>query len=283
MPLAIWWALDKSSRSRWVGFAIIGILGFTVIDTGSRGGFLGIVGVFLGFLLFAIKGENKRLKKVGRVVIALGILSFPFLPADYRSTLTTIRDENDYNRTAPTGRIQVWKRGIGYALRYPVVGVGLSNFQTAEGRISVLAKNLEPGRGLKWSTAHNSYIQVAAELGLIPGFYFIALILRSIYVLTLWNRRKRKEARQKHQRGPPELPLPMFLGLSFVGYGISGFFLSFAYYDIVYVMLGMSSAVILHRTAEDKYLAKQAAAMPVPTPRKRVRGRPQGRRLAPTH
>jgi len=79
---------------------------------------------------------------------------------------TIIKPEEDYNRTAEEGRVKIWKRGIGYMMLHPVFGVGAANFPVAEGTISPLAGRTEVGLGVKWGAAHDSFVQIGAELGI---------------------------------------------------------------------------------------------------------------------
>ena len=73
--------------------------------------------------------------------------------------------------------MEVWKRGVGYMLRRPVLGVGADNFYVAEGTLSERGRQQQFGRGFKWSAAHNSFVQIGAELG-IPGLVaFIAMLI----------------------------------------------------------------------------------------------------------
>ena len=114
----------------------------------------------------------RRLRRIGMAAAVLAVAATPLLPGSYMERMTTILAEDDYNMTSPTGRKQVWLRGLGYAAQYPVFGVGVANFNWAEGTISSLARNREPGQGIKFSTAHNSYVLVLAELGIVAGAVF---------------------------------------------------------------------------------------------------------------
>lgn len=243
LPLVVWWITDRSSKfGKWL-IPTVPVILWVIIRTDSRSGFLGLAAVTIGFLILAFKWAPARIKKAGRWVLVGMVAGSPFVGAEYFQRVESITDEDDYNRNSPSGRVQVWKRGIGYALSNPVLGVGLHNFSTAEGRLSEMGqRRAERGDGWKWSAAHNSFLQVFTELGLVAGVVFLVLVLRTAYTLTLWYRNRERI------RGPPDL-LPPFLGLSFVGYAVTGFFLSFAYYDILYVLLGLACAVML--TDED--------------------------------
>jgi O-antigen ligase len=233
LPLCVWWALDKGTRFRWIPIVAIPLLVFAIIKTGSRGGFLALAAVIVGFLVVSRgSGKSKALKRASISVVVLALLTFPFLPAEYRERIQSITSNEDYNRDSESGRIQVWKRGLGYAVQYPVTGVGIGNFMTAEGRLSALARERQPGRGLKWSAAHNSFVQITAELGLIAGLAFLYLFARSIILLFRYGRSIRGEL-----IGP-------VLAISLLAFAVGGFFLSFAYADLLYLLFALATAVL---------------------------------------
>jgi O-antigen ligase len=128
------------------------------------------------------------------------------------------------------------KRGIGYMMTHPLFGIGVNNFPMAEGTISERAKEWRPEEaGIRWAAAHNSYIQVGAEMG-IPGLVlWCSLVIGGVVVC--WRLRRRTRA---WRVGDPEQRLihrfTEILPLSIIGFGASAFFVSFAYMDPVYIL-----------------------------------------------
>src|SRR5258708_33328068 len=92
----------------------------------------------------------------------------------------TITSKDDYNHTSETGRMQIWSRGIGYMLANPLLGVGPNNFPAAEGTLSPLAERQQYGIGVRWNAAHNSFVQIGAELGL-PGLTLFVAVIASAF------------------------------------------------------------------------------------------------------
>jgi hypothetical protein len=87
------------------------------------------------------------------------------------STLLTY--DQDYNVTAHSGRIEIGKRGLKIMAENPIFVVGINGFTIAEG---LSHKDV----GGKWSTAHNSFIQIGAELGVMGLFLFCYIIWTSL-------------------------------------------------------------------------------------------------------
>ena len=81
-----------------------------------------------------------------------------------------------------TGRVDIWTVGWRMVEAHPVEGVGAGNFTTAS--IHYL---LEPGAILRADfivdqpkVAHNTYLQVLAELGLVGFLLFMTILLFSL-------------------------------------------------------------------------------------------------------
>ena len=253
--------------SRWllrlVAVAAMGLFVVTIIKTGSRGGFLGLVAVF-GTMLVGFRAVPKaqRLGALGAVMLVLAVAGGS---GYWKKMETILRPQEDYNwgGNRETGRVEVWKRGMGYMLQRPLLGVGAANFPVAEGRISPLAGRQELGQGLKWSAAHNSFVQVGAELG-VPGLLAFLLLLSAAFRAT----RALGRARAPDGSVPDAAALGQALTATLVGYCVAGFFLSQGYsaylYTILALVAGLSSV-------------SGAGAAPAAEPRPPSARRPLGR------
>jgi O-antigen ligase len=211
--------------------ASLAVLTLAFVWSGSRGGFLALtaVGIFVVLRYREIPLRWRISATALVLVVLLGAAS-----DQYWEQMGTITSESDYNRTGETGRLQIWERGIGYMLGHPVLGVGPSNFQTAEGTISPLATRQQFGIGVRWSAAHNTFIQAGAELGL-PGLFFFTAMLVSAF------RAQRQSFRQTSAlanpgRGPE---LTRALTASLIGFLIGSLFLSLTYSEMLYTLLAM--------------------------------------------
>src|ERR1051325_4831582 len=158
-----------------IGLAILAV---GLIRSGSRGGFLACLAV-TAFVLLRVTTIPARSRLIGVAVILLFVLG---TASDkyWAQMQTIIHPHEDYNLTAEEGRIQVWERGLGYMTSYPVFGVGVRNFPVAEGTISPQARRQERGLPVRWGAAHNTYIQIGAELG-IPGLLLFLGLLWSTF------------------------------------------------------------------------------------------------------
>jgi O-antigen ligase len=225
-----------------IAAAVLLGVGAGIARSGSRGGFVGFVCVLLAYL-FSVKGTKiiNRVAVLGVIVTGLAIAA----PAGYWEQMQTIvRPEADYNWDAPQGRRQLAIRGMHYMMDRPVFGIGLNNFGRAEATISDFAIQRDPnGPGIKWSVAHNSYVQAGAELG-VPGLLlFCALVLGCI--VSPWKLRRRIP--DAWQRGSPEeqflFQSAVYLPLATLGFAVPAYFVSFAYNDPIYILAALTSAL----------------------------------------
>jgi O-antigen ligase len=152
----------------------------------------------------------------------------------------TIVSDADYNHTEENGRLPIWHRGIGYMLQSPVFGVGPNNFGVAEGTLSPLAERQQFGVGVRWNAAHNSYIQVGAELG-IPGLiFFVGTIVTAFAALRQAGRNEAALAALSETGTRPTAPLTPALMASLLGFVVGAFFLSLAYSEMLYMLLALA-------------------------------------------
>ena len=230
----------SGKKGRIVSAFILLALAMTVAKTGSRGAFVGLMG--LGAALVVLLKSVSLDKRIAFVVVALGGVAIAAPQGYWDQMFTVFSPKEDYNWTAPTGRRQVAKRGIGYMLTHPIAGVGIDNFAIAEGTLSseAQARRDNPGlTGLKWSAAHNSFVQVGAEEG-VPGLVlFTVLVFGPIVGLTRLRRRLPAE----WAKGDGEQQLLyyccVYLPVAFVGFACTGFFVSFGYSDLIYTLVAL--------------------------------------------
>ena len=262
--LALTLLLFQASRAhgRWIAATILIAIGATISKTGSRGAFVAavLVGVYL---LLSLKKVSivKRVAFIG-VVSAAVVVSAP--PGYWDRMLTVTDPTEDYNWTDVNGRVEVAKRGLGYMMEYPVFGVGISNFPLAEGTMSEKARTRVAGTGIRWAAAHNSYVQIGAELGILGLTLWLILIFGGILAM----RRLRSRLPKHWDRGDPDERFlyltAMYLPVALVGFGVSSFFVSFAYLDPIYIVAALMAGLYVAVNAKLKTLPGSAVA-PAPS------------------
>src|SRR2546425_656076 len=255
MPLGLYFVLAQ----RRLLLRILALLGLAVlvvgqIRSGSRGGFLALLAV-AAFVLLRFTTLPAR-SRLGALVVILVVVFATASDRYWTQMQTMVNPDQDYNTTSDKGRLKIWERGVGYMTSHPLLGVGASNFQVAEGTISPLARLQARGIGVRWGAAHNSFIQAGAELG-IPGLLlFVGLIASTFASL-------RRVARRALRTDPSALTVPRLaesLMAALVGFVVGAFFLSLAYADMLYALMAL--AIALGKIAP----AKGSRTQPLPHP-----------------
>ena len=236
MPLGLFFA--ASERRLWMRCAAwtgIALLAAGFIWTGSRGGFLAFMAVIAYFLLrYTSVQRSWRWSAVAVIALLVTVVAGD----TYWTRINTVlHPTQDYNLTSDQGRVQIWRRGVGYMLDHPVLGVGAGNFPRAEGTISPLLSRTPRGRSVKWGPPHNSYVQVGAELGVVGLLIFGALLFNVFRAL---GKSLRSAA------GPPTparratARLAQSLTASLIGFVVGSFFLTLAFHDLLYMLVGLA-------------------------------------------
>lgn len=236
MPIALYVIhRARAGYQRVLAGAALALLTIAFVRSGSRGGFLALLGVVL-FVNVAYRAIALRWRLTATLLVAVVLLG---TASDrYWKQMGTITSDADYNRSDETGRIKIWQRGIGYMLQYPVFGVGAANFNAAEGKLSPFAERQHLGRGVKWNAAHNSYIQVGAELG-IPGLLMFVGMIATAFIALRRSSRRGGVARMSH--AGPELTQAVSAAL--IGFVVGAIFLSLAYSEILFTLLALAVAL----------------------------------------
>ncbi|HVF91185.1 MAG TPA: O-antigen ligase family protein [Blastocatellia bacterium] len=207
----------------------IGLMLVGIVKTGSRGGFIGLL-VVGGLIL--MRG-SRRMRKYTLLAAVTGIVLFAVVaPASYWSRIGTIYNyEQDYNYTMKekNSRFGIWSTGLRIFAAHPLTGVGISCFGVAHMKYSDTGMDISP---------HNSFIQVATELGVIGLALFATIIFVSI--------RTARRVRRRLTGDGEDDELFWFASaveISFIGFVVSGFFLTHAYSPIFCFVTGMSAAL----------------------------------------
>lgn len=190
------------------------IMLYAFLLTGSRGGFIGFAVVM--FLLLK--------SKVGMVMgSAMGIIALMGLLVVAPShTVERMKTASPYEDTG-AARIELWYEGWQMFLSNPIMGVGKDMYyELTETHL----------------VAHNSFIHVAAELGLPGLFLWIGLFYFSFKAL--YRSLKLHKVENIISR---ESALSNSLMISMIGFVATALFLSRQYGYLPYILLGLSMGV----------------------------------------
>jgi len=221
-PLCLYFVrFDEGLLKRLVAVAAIFSSIAIILQTGSRGGILGFGAVLLVLLLTKTSGITRRHKMLFVVVLAsIFLLIRDRIDVERYLTLSDI--SSDYNVSEEGGRLKVWQGAIDLSLANPITGVGVNCYSYAR----FLARELAGDSYRQWHDVHNSFLQVATEVGLIGFGIFVLINLKSVLTFSRMSRMglqtQSGEAREIGALGGLML-------VGFTGLLVSGFFLSQGY------------------------------------------------------
>jgi O-antigen ligase len=165
-------ATDRPSLRRVaVGAAAVCAVG--VVLTASRAGLLAMGVVLLAALLFAGRLRGPAITAGALVVVGCLAYFAALAPPDARERVTTLET---------TGRADIWTVAWRMVEDKPLHGVGANNFTTASVHYLLEPGELERSDFIvdKPKVAHNIYLHLLAELGIIGLGLFLAILLASL-------------------------------------------------------------------------------------------------------
>ncbi len=170
--LSIGLYLKNRKKIIWIFISI-----FLLADllTFSRGGYLGLL-AGLSFLIFGLILIEKKIRFAGIVSLILLILVI-FFPSPISNRLSS---SFDFREGSNAGRIETWKKAGDVLVQNPF-GVGIGNYPL---KIKPTADYREP------IYAHNAYLDISLESGILNGIIWISIIFYSFF---LFYKRAKKD------------------------------------------------------------------------------------------
>ena len=181
LPMA--WYLSNSYRKpllRWICRLYLPVAVVAIGLTGSRGGMLaGIVALTIVPLSMTRLSPSRLVITIAMLFLS-GALAIAYVPEKIVERLATTSTEVEGLRVG--GRFKLWKAGIRALPENPLLGYGTSGFIRA----------ISPQMGSASQVAHNSFVSVLVEQGLIGLMLFLlmfAAAYRGVRRLPLLERR----------------------------------------------------------------------------------------------
>ncbi|MCX6766965.1 MAG: O-antigen ligase family protein [Candidatus Moranbacteria bacterium] len=160
-------APKKAVSKLWIGAGAISMSAAVGLSF-SRGAYLGLLAGGLFFALIFLK-RSGVLGKTLVAIVAIFVLVFIF-----NSNIITQRLVTSFNLKEGSNaeRYKNWTQAAGMIQDYPLGGVGLGNY----------AKTVDPTAADRSSIyAHNLFLDIAAETGILNAIIFLLLIFVSVW------------------------------------------------------------------------------------------------------
>jgi O-Antigen ligase len=242
LPVVLVQRVGRSVLVHVIVLSVALLMVIATLLTGSRGGLLGLGVVVALLAVFPLAadagGRPKRFRAMTTaarlipLVVVAGLI-WTHLPSKTTERLATLEHiEGDYNMSADSqaGRLLIWRRDLGLALRRPI-GYGLGTAAAVDGLLG----------GGEYRTAHNSLVEVIVELGVLG----VAIYLTAYYrvwrgLAAVWRGHLALPAADSAQL----LLYARTLSIAFVGNFVTGFFLSQAYSGLLWMLVAVCASFV---------------------------------------
>jgi putative inorganic carbon (HCO3(-)) transporter len=194
----------KNKWQRVFFWKSIFLTAWAVVLSGTRGIWVAIIPVLFLLIFLDLKRRDASthalIKKLIAPILIVVVLIFvsPYIQKglndifnnNAKSGLQRVESIYNLNDSSNSGRIFIWKNTLNYVAHHPITGAGFGNFiETLKGAVLPDADSNYTNLSLereerfnlpaKYITAHNLYLDILAEVGIL-GFLAFALYFKSI-------------------------------------------------------------------------------------------------------
>ncbi|MGH8637521.1 MAG: O-antigen ligase family protein, partial [Burkholderiales bacterium] len=179
LALAIFGAAAARARAvRWLLVVCALVTAFGLFRTESRGG---LVALFVMFVVALVLAGPIRARAVAMMGAAIGagiVYYTAFAPPEALARVTTFREGGG------SGRTDIWTIAMEVWRDNPILGVGAGNFEEVESLYTVRDVAIERLDLVvdRATVAHNTYLHIVAELGLVGLALFAGLIVSTFVI-----------------------------------------------------------------------------------------------------
>jgi O-antigen ligase len=163
----------RPSPLRLVNYAYVPLALFALILTGTRGATIASIPTAL-FVLWSLRraGPSARLLAFGAIGVALAMVLW-FAPREPLARIGTAVTVTDLSGGALSGRWHIWTQSTQAFLDRPIAGAGVDAHRAAvQSRLDDLTAYKKAEK-----EAHNTYLSVLVETGLVGLFLFATIIV----------------------------------------------------------------------------------------------------------
>jgi O-antigen ligase len=207
----------------------------------SRGG---LVGLAAALVIAVILGGRWR----GRILALGGVLAL--LAVGYFAFFASLpAQERVLNISAQhgSGRLELWTVGVRMIEANPVNGVGTGQFALSSVHYLLRPGLFESGTFILSTpkVAHNTYLNVVAELGIVGGVLFVAILVFCLGCALLAVKRVRERGDERM-----EILLRGFV-VGFGGFLVTLIFLSEEYAKLLWILLALGPVLLAIASSPD--------------------------------
>jgi O-antigen ligase len=250
LALSVGPRLSPLTRAMTLGGALCCALG--VLLSLSRGGLIALAVALVAGVVF-----GGRWRPAAAVVLVLvGVLSLGY----FTYVASPVARDRVTMAEGGSGRKDIWTVGLRMVRAHPLNGIGVGNFQTAS--VHYL---LEPGAIQRADlivdhprVAHNTYLQVLSELGIVGLALFMGILLACLRAVLLAAHKFRDRGEWRYEL----LARALLVGL--IGNLAADFFISNQWSKQLWLLLALCPAMlaVARRAPEDEPVPRGSRLRP---------------------
>ena len=231
LPVAL--AFSCAPIEWWKRAVAAGCMLVTLVAVGlaaSRGGLLGLGAMAL---VFAWR------KHCLAILLLACMAALPPLILWQNSPLNRLLHPTISDTQSSDSRLALWQAGVDMIAAHPVAGIGLGEFKPEVEEYAAQHKDLD-------HIAHNTYLELAAEMGVPALCGFLLILFSSQRTLArMWREASANADSQPNAAALPPWAGEAALGLQtgMLGFAISAFFLSAQYTKLFWLLIALCAAV----------------------------------------
>lgn len=155
---------------RWLFLGALPVFAFALFATDSQGGLMALFAAAAGSILL---GGPVRKYAIASVAVAAVLATF------YYTVVTTPPSLTE----GESSRVDLWRVAVEVSQDYPITGVGAGNFPVVEPDYALsTVKLFRVDLVLRPEVAHNTYLHILAEYGVIGLTLFLCIAGGSLYL-----------------------------------------------------------------------------------------------------
>jgi len=212
IPFSLYFTKHSNFLGKLLGITFLACLLFGIYMTNSRGTILAVAGI--SGLYFLIRYGGTKAIIAGLTLSPLAL----FMASSFRTVSS--------QEASAMGRLWAWWDGLEMLKANPVFGVGSNNFTEHHGRV-----------------AHNTYIQMAAELGLSGYLLWVTILLLTLLMgFSIIIYMKKLPLEEITDKVKSEATLSITLFYSLAGFAMTSFFLTRHRFIVYFMVAGIAIA-----------------------------------------
>lgn len=163
VPIAYCFFIESRGRMRWLYVVQMALAGTTILLSATRGAALAVAVALSIVPATAALLKRRQIVAISATLALLVVAGLFFAPATSTERLATIPEE--LAGGSLSGRTPIWAAGVELFREHPFIGVGAGAYRNSVRQILIVGE-----------VAHNTFLSIAVELGIVGLAIFCALL-----------------------------------------------------------------------------------------------------------